>query len=561
MSLFDRLASELESKTITKNNLGKDNLGPVEFCEKYFNDKFAPEIKNVMNSVLENRVTLVQSANAVGKTHCAARVALWWYLAYNDSKVFTACPPPLENLEQLLWGEIGAVISKFPKVFEGHNTKSLNISTTDDHYLVGVAIPNASSVADRKARFSGKHAPHLLFILDEGDGIPWDIYEAIESCMSGGIARLLVLFNPRQRGGPIQRLEKFNSTKLIKLSAVEHPNVISGDPLLYPGAVTRETVVSRIEGMTIPVPDEMLQDYEDSNESLFEVPYYLRGSLADPSKFRKIMVPIFSTMVAGEYPPTSSYAVFSKEWLDKAFKPRLMSHSGEKIAGLDVAEYGQDSTVLAMLQNNEITRIWSWTGLNTLQTSEYVAEILKKEGCRKVVVDGNGVGSGVWPLLHKSGLSVCRFMSTNRPSAGAGEYGTFANARAEMYWRFREWMENGGIIFNDPQLKEELEATTYEIRNGKIYICSKDDLRKKLGRSPDRADACAYCFYATSSHYIESTQTKWRPLEKETMAKSLDLTFPRPLEWATAKYRRFSDNPNCITRDLGTDQSDRPGTG
>ncbi len=553
MSLLDRLASELESKTLMKNDLGRDNLGPVEFCERYFNDQFAPKIKEVMNSVLTNRTTLVQSANAVGKTHCAARVALWWYLAYSDSKVFTACPPPLENLEQLLWGEIGSVITKFPKVFEGHNSKSLSLSTTDDHFLVGVSIPNASNEAERKARFSGKHAPHLLFILDEGDGIPWDIYEAIESCMSGGVARLLVLFNPRQRGGAIQRLEKFNSTKIIKLSAIDHPNVITGDSFLYPGAVTRDTVVNRIEGMTIPIQDEFIEDYEDTKEALFEVPEFLRPSLQDQSKYRKILVPNFSTMVLGEYPPTSSYAVFAKEWLDRAFKPRRMECTGEKIAGLDVAEYGQDSTVLAMLQNNEIPRIWSWTGLNTLQTSEQVRDILKEIGCKKVVVDGNGVGSGVWPILHKHGLSVCRFMSTSRPSASAGEFGTFGNARAEMYWRFREWVEHGGIIFNDPQLKEELEATTYEIRNGKIYICSKDDLRKRLGRSPDRADACAYCFYAMASHYIESTQTKWRPLETETQIKGLDLTFPRPLEWATSRQVGFTDNPNAIVSkpDLG----------
>ncbi len=552
MSLLERFANELAMKSSLNKSLGISNLGPVEFCATYFNDKFTPQIEEVLQSVCDNRVTIVQSANAVGKTHCAARIALWWYKEFADAKIFTTMPPPVENLEKLLWGEIGATVARFPKVFAKDKCITLELSDGPDHFMVGVSIPAEGSRENRMAKFSGKHSPHLLFIIDEGDGVPAEIYEAIESCMSGGMARLLVLFNPRQKGGPIQSLEKSRSTKVIKLSALDHPNVITGDDMNFPGAVTRESVVRRIEEWTEAIPLNRLDEYKDSKEFIFEVPDFLVPCVKkdeNDSNFRKVIEARFSTMVLGEYPPTSTYAVFSQDSLEHAFQPHYVNAEGEKIAGLDVAEYGSDSTVLAVLHDNYITRIWSWTGLNTLQTSDYVTAILKSEGIRKIVVDGNGVGSGVWPLLRQNGFSVCRFMSTNKPTGSAGELGTFGNARAEMYWRFREWVRKGGQIFDDKTLKEELEATTYEVKQGKIFICPKEKIRQKLGRSPDRADACAYCFYHMGEHYVESVETRWHPVQKETMARTADLTFPRPMEWAEqrlhkTKSRLLCDNPN-----------------
>ena len=79
-----------------------------------------------------------------------------------------------------------------------------------------ISAPSGTE-AQREAKFSGKHAPYLLFILDEGDAIPDEVYRGIESCMSGGHARLLIMFNPRAEVGEAYRMERDGRANVIKL--------------------------------------------------------------------------------------------------------------------------------------------------------------------------------------------------------------------------------------------------------------------------------------------------------------------------------------------------------
>ena len=54
----------------------------------------------------------------------------------------------------------------------------------------------------------------------------------------------------------------------------------------------------------------------------------------------------------------------------------------------------------------------------------------------------------------------------------------------------------------DPKLKGQLTTPTYAFRNGKILIEAKADIKKRLGRSPDRADAYVNGLWALQ--FVES---------------------------------------------------------
>ena len=108
-----------------------------------------------------------------------------------------------------------------------------------------MTIPASGTPAQREAKFSGKHAPNLLFIIDEGDAVPDEVYKGIESCMTGGHARLLIMFNPRAEIGEPSRMERDGRASVVHLSAFSHPNLIQGKDVIA-GAVTRETTVRRI---------------------------------------------------------------------------------------------------------------------------------------------------------------------------------------------------------------------------------------------------------------------------------------------------------------------------
>ena len=115
-----------------------------------------------MESVRDYPITVAMSANAIGKTHAAGRLAAWFYTVFPESQVYTATAPPESNLKRLLWGEIGNVIEKHPELFKHHEQKILEIARSAKSFLVGVSIPTSGTEAQREGKFSGKHAPHFF---------------------------------------------------------------------------------------------------------------------------------------------------------------------------------------------------------------------------------------------------------------------------------------------------------------------------------------------------------------------------------------------------------------
>ena len=64
-----------------------------------------------------------------------------------------------------------------------------------------------------------------------------------------------------------------------------------------------------------------------------------------------------------------------------------------------------------------------------------------------------------------------------------------------MYFKCRDWLEAGGAIGQDADLKTELSAAEYRFTsNGRIILEGKDKIKERMGRSPDLADALALTF-------------------------------------------------------------------
>ncbi len=247
---------------------------PIGFGEKVLKEKYTDEVRSLMESVRDNPVTVAKSANATGKTHGAARVAVWFYKCFPDSQVYTGAAPPESNLKKLLWGELGSLTEKHGELFKGDTVTKLHAQRSAQSFLTGVTIPMSGTESQREAKFSGKHAPNLLFIIDEGDAVPDEIYQGIESCTSGGHARLLIMFNPRAEVGAAYRMIRDGRANIIHLSAFNHPNVMSGKDEI-PGAVTRETTIRRINEWCRP-----LLGGEKNSEECFELPNFLEGQTA-----------------------------------------------------------------------------------------------------------------------------------------------------------------------------------------------------------------------------------------------------------------------------------------
>ena len=495
---------------------------PVLFCKEILNEEFPDSIKSLMMSVVDSRITIAKSSNGFGKSFCAARMAIWFFKCFPGSKVFLSAAPPEDNLKRLLWGQIELLRIKHPDLFKNDNFKSLEISTDSEWYITGLTIPNSGTEHEKVAKFSGKHGPFLFFILDEGDAIPDSCYEGIDTCMSGGYARILIMFNPRHQSGHIHTLEKKSEGTVVVLSAFDHPNVISGLDI-YPGAVTREETVKRINKWTRPVVEG-----DDLSHSIFDLPYYLEGAVAQsddksmypelPPGKRKIMEPKFSYMVLGQYPEQAESQLISISWVKKAQERwiKYVEDNGDSyptehkpILGLDVAEMGSDDNVICLRYGNYVKEFQTWSGMLPMDTGVKAARCYHKVKAEKAFVDSMSAGTDVPKVMQTAGCN-CIGVRVNTSPTRESDLGAFERLRDQLYWSIREWLKDESqeaMLPPDKMLEEELLILEYQIPQGKIIITPKPILRNKLKRSPDRLDALALTFTQESDkllHFYEN---------------------------------------------------------
>ena len=113
---------------------------------------------------------------------------------------------------------------------------------------------------------------------------------------------------------------------------------------------------------------------------------------------------------------------------------------------------------------------------------------------------GGGYGGAVTLRLKDNGVAHIGFNGANSSTHKTidGQLG-FSNKRAEAWWRFREALDpdqQGGSAMAlpaDPELRADLAAPTYSVGPRGIVIESKDELRRRLGRSPGKGDAVVMC--------------------------------------------------------------------
>lgn len=485
------------------------SMDPVGFLEDVLDVLVTDDIRVMCESVRDNEVTYARSGNATGKTHAAGCLSIWWYKCKYKPQVYTTAAPPESNLKNLLWGEIGAWTKVRPDLFDNDKITSLRIESTkvEKSWIVGVLIPLSGQPSEREARFSGKHAPNLLFIIDEGDGVPGEVYKGIESCMSGGNARLLVLFNPREPMGRLYEMQRKRTGNIVLISALTHPNVTSGDNII-PGAVTRETTVRRIHDWT-----RSLMKSEPVEESdCFQVPEYLvdvvvkgrDGREYPPLKggWRKIVNPAFSYMVLAKYPKSGTNQLIHPEWVDEARKrwDEYVDINGEQpppvmpSMGQDVADIGDDWNVVYFRYDNFVSHPHRWKGVDVLQSAERGAALAKMKQANIVYVDGTGVGSAVAPKQRRMGLRSISVKMANKATVTT-EFGHFSSMRDQVMWGLREWLRTEqAMLPPEDLLIEELTVPDYEIRNGKIKVMDSKDFKDIIKRSPDDMSALALTF-------------------------------------------------------------------
>jgi len=141
----------------------------------------------------------------------------------------------------------------------------------------------------------------------------------------------------------------------------------------------------------------------------------------------------------------------------------------------------------------ENTKVIEEKELHLNDTMKIVGELMllgAKYKTKSYSIDSIGIGKGVVDRLSELGQTV---LAVN--SAESSTDDRFYNRRAEMWWYVLELMQRREIeYFTDAELKRQLTSVRYKVinSNGLIQLEPKQETKKRLGRSPDKADAFVY---------------------------------------------------------------------
>ena len=200
--------------------------------------------------------------------------------------------------------------------------------------------------------------------------------------------------------------------------------------------------------------------------------------------------PLWQVRIAAEFPSQSDDVVVSLGELEAA-QGRELEPGLPLVLACDVARFGSDQTVLAVRRGNVVRLGKAYGGRDTMQTVGEITRLardLERQTSVKpiLVVDDAGVGGGVTDRLNELGEFVVRDFNAARSATRPADY---PNRRSESWFDLADALPLLDLD-GDEDLAADLLAPRYAIDSqGRRVVEAKAETKRRLRRSPDRADA------------------------------------------------------------------------
>jgi hypothetical protein len=172
-----------------------------------------------------------------------------------------------------------------------------------------------------------------------------------------------------------------------------------------------------------------------------------------------------------------------------------------KVISCDPAEFGDDKTVIYVFEGLKVVDRQVTTKKSLMDTAGRIVSLARSHGADKIVIDDIGVGAGVRASVRETldphndrGLVVG--FNSGRTAEDKTHY---VRMRDEIWGMAGKLFKDDyvSILPNDDDLVEDLAAHTYSLNSkGQMQVARKKDIKKELGRSPDRADALVMGLWA-----------------------------------------------------------------
>jgi len=164
--------------------------------------------------------------------------------------------------------------------------------------------------------------------------------------------------------------------------------------------------------------------------------------------------------------------------------------------GIDVARGGRDFGVIAKRYDNWFAKGIKFPGISIATGPKFAAQIIKEweDGCT-INLDALNVGYTIEDILRETIEIGVNAINVGRKTKMRDKTRKIpmVNYRAAIHWRMREALDphTGDDIALPPckELLVDLAAPRFELQTNGIKIEDKDDIKERIGRSPDYGDA------------------------------------------------------------------------
>lgn len=488
----------------------------------------------ILRSLVTHRYTAVKSCHDSGKSFIAARAAAKWLDEHEPGEAFVVSTAPTSaQVSAILWREIGRAHKK--GAFQGTITTAGYPQWKIDGELVGYGRKPADY---SQSAFQGIHARYVLVIVDEACGVDANLFTAVDALVTNANARVLAIGNPDDPTSHFASICKPGSGwHVISIDGLRTPNFTQSEVefldcpqcRLHDSPDNLLTRLYREEALQYSseyVPESL----RDMLLSPLWVEERLHRWVGNPSPDQTIselavLSPLFLSKVRGIFPDSNAQGLIPLGWVEAAMarfrewraegSPRDTTLVQRHILGCDIADQGEDSTVVAFREGSIVTDIRTYRNSDIMETTGYVKASMSSRPGSLAIVDSIGVGAGVLSRLREQKIRAIGFVASGSAKGltdRTGEF-RFSNLRAAAWWRLRELLDPsqpGGsqvLLPDDEILKADLTCPHWRVLSGgSIQVESKDDIRKRLGRSTDKGDAVVMCYWQGRGR-VDATQT------------------------------------------------------
>lgn len=231
---------------------------------------------------------------------------------------------------------------------------------------------------------------------------------------------------------------------------------------------------------------------------LTDNPYYMASGYM--ATLQALPEPLRSQMLYGDFQAgieDDPWQVIPSEWVDiamKRWRPLDRKPPMDSV-GVDVARGGKDNTIIARRHGWWFDLPLAYPGTQTPDGPTVAGLVIAATRDKAPQhIDVIGVGASPYDFLNQSGQQVLG-VNVSEKALGTDKSGrlSFPNQRSELWWRMREALDpnanNAIALPPDERLRADLCTPKWHVQGAAIYVEGREEIMKRIGRSPDWASA------------------------------------------------------------------------